>query len=137
MTRSLGGERDLGVERVEVFTRALVVARHDLVARAVVADRLAERDMDVDRKRTERAAGGGALAQRLLDHGRREAVVKAVGGRVRRVARAGRVEPAQQRLGQHRGHVVGEVAGHGRMVPKGARVAIDMAQSVAVAMRRR
>jgi hypothetical protein len=42
---------DLEIQRIQVLTGALMVLGDDLVAGAVVADRLAERDVDVERQR--------------------------------------------------------------------------------------
>ena len=57
---------DLLVERIEVLGGALVVLGDHLVARAVVAQRLAERDVHVDRQRAraaDHAAARGALLE--------------------------------------------------------------------------
>ena len=100
-------QRDLVVERVEVLGRALVVLRDDLVAGAVVADRFAERHVQVDRQRRAFDAAGAAwpLRHRVARVGAAEARAEAVGRGIRGVARAGFVEALQQALGQLRGGV--------------------------------
>jgi hypothetical protein len=89
-------EVDLGVERVQVSGGALVVLRDHLVAGAVVAQRLAERDVHVHRQR--RCRTGRALREGARDVGRAVGLDEAVGGRIRGVARPWRVEASQQRL---------------------------------------
>ncbi len=79
----------------DVFRRASPVRGDDLVACAVVADRVAERQVHVQRERLRgcRVVAGG---QRVDVVGGREAGVEAIGGRVRRVARAEAVVLADQ-----------------------------------------
>ena len=80
-------EVDLAPDVRDVLGRAAVVLREDLVACAVIADRVAERQVHVQRQRLRRA-DMVALGERVDVVGGREAVVEAVGGRIRRVARA-------------------------------------------------
>jgi hypothetical protein len=61
-----GPELDLGVEQLQVFGPALMVLGDDLVAGAVVAQRLAERHMDIDRQRSGLARTLVTLHQRRL-----------------------------------------------------------------------
>jgi len=94
----IGIQGDLGVQRVQVLTGALVVLGDDLVAGAVVAQRLAERDVNVHRQRRVRTHDGtlGALVQHaqavMGTKGFDETVCGGVGG----VAGAGGIEFAQQ-----------------------------------------
>ena len=95
----------LTFECAEIGSGALVVAGDDLVAGAVEADRLAKRNMHVDRQRrapahqaAARCTGAGALGQRLAVLGRAEGVDKSIRRRVRGVAGARRIELLQQRV---------------------------------------
>ena len=82
-----GHEVHLDLQCGQIGQGALVVAGDDLVAGAVVAELLAEGDVDVDRQRL----GGAALGQRLQMLGRLVGLDETVGGRVGGVARAGHV----------------------------------------------
>ena len=89
---------DLALERLEVFAGTLVVTGDDLVARAVVADRLAKRDVHVQRQR-HRGARGHLLRsprQCLPVLARAEGVYETIGRRVGGVARAGDIQPGKQ-----------------------------------------
>ncbi len=80
-------------ERLQVGRDAFALLGRDLVAAAVVADRVAERQVHVQRQRHM----GGALLEPVPVGGGIEGLDEAVGRRIRRVARAGNVEAPQQR----------------------------------------
>ncbi len=88
------------LERIEILAGALVMAGDDLVARTVIANRLAKRNVHVDRQRRAPANGAGRLAlrQRLAILLRAEGLDEAVGGRIGGVAWTAQVEAAQQRI---------------------------------------
>jgi len=77
---------EFALEVGDILARAAVVARHDLVAAAVVANALAEGQMHIDRQRLADAADialGEPLAKLVLA----ERLDEAVGRRIRRIAR--------------------------------------------------
>ena len=80
---------------LNVGRRARVIARDDLVAAAVEADVVTERDVAVERK----LGGLGSLfaaGERGLVVLRRDAAMESVGRRIRRIARCGNVEFLQK-----------------------------------------
>ena len=97
-------DADLLLDVADVLGGVVVVLGDDLVARAVVADRVAERHVHVQRQRRRDVA----RRQRVDVVGGREAVVEAVRRRIRRVARADAVVLAHQRF------VEGDGCGGGR-----------------------
>jgi hypothetical protein len=114
---------DLALERLEVRLRPVMVTRDHLVARAVVADLLAERDVHIDRHRAragDDSAAVSALPQRLPVVLGREGLDEAIGRRVRGVARPGNVEPAEQVLRDR----------DGRTAARGVRVGLGPFQCV-------
>ena len=92
-----GVQVDLAAQVAQVIGRPAVVPGDDLVAGAVVAQRFAERNVHVQRKRQRQGRRAGpALGERLLVVGGAESLDEAVGGRVGRVARPRDVETPQQ-----------------------------------------
>jgi hypothetical protein len=86
---------DFALQVGQVSSGLLAVFGDDLVAGAVVADRVAERDVDVQRERA-RVAAGAAVGHRMQVVAVAEAVREAVGGRVGGIARAGLAEAGDQ-----------------------------------------
>ena len=86
-------QRDFPVQVVEIRNGVAAVLGDDLVAGAVKADRVAERNVDIQR---QRFAGGVAGQGQLPILGGGEALVKLHGGRVGGVAGAGLVVLADQ-----------------------------------------
>ena len=82
-------------ECFDVFGALAVVARHDLVAAAVVADIVAERHVHVERE-LRGLLFVSAAGERLFVVGNAEARMKAVGRRIGRVAGRRHVEFAEQ-----------------------------------------
>ena len=78
--------RDLLAEALDILRRLRVAARHDFVARAVVAQRVAERDVHVDRKRLCDATDI-ALGEPMAALGFSESFHEPVRGRIRGIAR--------------------------------------------------
>ena len=95
---------DLARQQFQVARGAVVVLGDDLVAGAVVAERVAERDVHVQRQRRRTADDRtfGTLAQRLAVFGGPEGFHEAVGGGVGGVAWPRDVEAAQLGIGQRR-----------------------------------
>ena len=105
LTERLADQIQLLLQRLQVGPDTTVVARDDLVARAVVAYRLAERHVHVDRHRRPgpaHTAEIAALRQRLLVMFGRECLDEPIGRRVRGVARPRAIHPSKQFLGQYR-----------------------------------
>ena len=108
-------DADLAADVPDVLGAAAVVLGDDLVAGAVVADGVAERHVDVQRQRLRvQRVALVARVQRVDVVLGPEAVVKAVGGRVGRVAGAEQVVLLHQRGvedevggGKGRGHRIG------------------------------
>jgi hypothetical protein len=88
-----GHERDLARQKVQVLDRLAVVARHHLVAGAVVADGIAERDMHVHGQRRGRHHRARPQPARVSVGV--EGLDEAVGGGVGSVTRARNVEASQ------------------------------------------
>jgi hypothetical protein len=86
----LARERQFLREVLDILCRAPVIPGHHLVARAVIADRVAERQVHVQRKGLLDAADV-ALAQPVAVVGFAECLDKAVCRRIGRVARPGKV----------------------------------------------
>jgi hypothetical protein len=91
-----GVQVDFARQRMQVCSPSLMLLRDDLVARAVVAQRLAERDVHVQGQRHRPGGRGAALHQGFRQLVGRERFHEPVGRRIGGVARAGNVEPAQQ-----------------------------------------
>ncbi len=85
-------QRHLARQIADIARTAAVIARDDLVAAAVVADVLAERDMQVERQRRV-GAPCPAIVQRRQVRVLAEAGMEAIGGRIGRVARSVDVDP--------------------------------------------
>ena len=88
---------ELAREVAQVFGRLAVVLGDDLVAGAVVAQRLAEGDMHIERER-QRHRAGPALLERLDIVVATKGLDEAVGGRVRGVARPRHIEAPEKLL---------------------------------------
>ncbi|MNS98762.1 hypothetical protein D3C72_1331390 [compost metagenome] len=80
---------------VQIAGGAVVVAGHHLVTGAVITDRFAEGDVDVERQRLG-WANRAPLLQRQPVVLFAEAAVVAIGGGIRRVSRPVLVQPGQQ-----------------------------------------
>src|SRR4051812_2442338 len=110
-------ELQFPLEVADILGRPAVVTGHDLVAAAVVADALAEGQMDVDGKGLADAAGV-ALRQALPQLGLAESLDETVGRGIRGVARAGLVvSPDQHRVDGQFGRRIA----HGRTMDAGDR----------------
>lgn len=86
---------DLALQVAEIDGGLVTVLRDDLVAAAVVADGVAERNVDVQRQRMAGAARM-QVGDRLQVVAVAEGVVEAVRGRIRGVARPRLAQPADQ-----------------------------------------
>ncbi len=84
---------DFAVQVIEVFPHAILVARHDLVAGAVVAEGVTERDMNVQRQRRAALVAGERILPIFV---LRERLVELQGGRIGRIARPAAVVAADQ-----------------------------------------
>ncbi|KAG1244671.1 hypothetical protein G6F65_021666 [Rhizopus arrhizus] len=98
-------QRDVLRQRIQIAGGAFVMTRHHLVTGAVVTDRVAERDMDVQRQGRGRA-GDAPLLQRLPVVLLAESGVIAISRGVRGVSRPILVQPCQQ-LGREKGRAGG------------------------------
>ncbi len=90
-----GDEVDFALQEAQVLGGLGVIAGDDLVAAAVVADRVAERDVDVQRQRAH--AAGAGLGQPAGVRVRIEGLDETVGGGIGGIARSGLVVAAQRR----------------------------------------
>ena len=112
-------QRHLVVQRLEIGRRALVVAGDHLVARAVVAKRLAEGDVDVHGQgRADRFGRDVPCPEGRIELRRAEAIAEAIRGRIGGVARPGSLDAAQDVLGRRSGGLRqdGNDFGHGAML---------------------
>jgi len=105
-------QRHFALQVVEVFDRPMLVAGNDLVASAVIAERFAERQVDVERQRAPVHPGGGPLVDGLDIVVRSEGIHESICRRVRGITRTGDVEPPQhggrrQLLGMRSGREYG------------------------------
>ena len=91
---------DLAAQQLQVGCTALMVLGDDLVAGAVVAERLAEGDVHVDGQRQRQGRRPAApLLERKLVVARAECFDEAVGRGIRGIARPGNVKTLQQLAG--------------------------------------
>src|SRR5690348_15864061 len=81
-----GDDADLPAEVADVLRRAAVVLGNDLVAVAVIADRIAERPVHVHRQPLRRAGTIATRAERGDQLFRAERVGEAIGRRIRGIA---------------------------------------------------
>src|SRR5690606_7621920 len=84
-------QRDLTCKVFEVFRRATALLGNDLVATTVVADRIAERNVEVQRQRP-----GSARFQPAFERFSVECLDKAVGGGIRCIPWSADIEAADQ-----------------------------------------
>ena len=110
-----------------------MVLGDDLVARAVAAHRLAERNVHVQRQRRHAArhSASGAPLQRLLVVADSEGLDESVGCRVRGGAWAANVQLAQLRLGRGDLFAVGNCCVHAETVPNAPKAILTSRNSVA------
>jgi hypothetical protein len=104
--KQLALHRDFTLEVIEVGGGPFVFARDDLVAGAVVADAVAERNVHVQRQRASAALASGCHGGQIVVGA--EPGIKAIGSGIRGIARPGLAQPGQQRTielggGKHNG----------------------------------